>query len=70
MLLNIDKPNRTATLHADSCRQVPDPLGTQLKPVGAIGRDGGWFQVESRSQAESTVEREVPGLTLVHCSWC
>lgn len=43
MLLNIDKPNRTCTLHSDSCPRIPRPHGTPLKPVESLGRDGGWF---------------------------
>jgi hypothetical protein len=70
MLLNIDKPLRTATLHSESCSHLPQPLGTPFKLVGSLGRDGGWFHVASRSEAEATVQREFPSAAFVRCSYC
>ena len=70
MLLNIDKPQRTAFLHSLGCSQVPSPLGTEYKPVGHVGRDGGWFEVSSPVEAEAVVDRELPGTELQECSNC
>jgi hypothetical protein len=70
LLLNIDLPLRRATLHTDDCSYVPNPVGTALKPVGALGRDGGWFQVESSAAARSVLQRERPDLVLTECSHC
>lgn len=70
MLLNIDRPLGTATLHVDSCPYVPDPFGTRWKPVGQLGRDGGWFRVASGERAEKLVARTLPSVTLRRCSRC
>ncbi len=70
MLLNIDKPQRTAFLHSLGCSQVPSPLGTEYKPVGRIGRDGGWFDVSSPLEADAVIAREFPGTELQECSTC
>ena len=51
MLLNIDKPLRSSTLHDEACSYVPKPHGTRFKPLGTLGRDGGWFSVSSVSHA-------------------
>ena len=53
MLLNIDKPNRTATLHREECNMIPDPIGTLWKLVEKMGRDSGWFSVESETEARA-----------------
>lgn len=47
MLLNVDKPFRRAMLHNEGCVHVPIPTGTEFKPLGRIGRDGGWFAVSN-----------------------
>ena len=70
MLLNIDKPHRTATLHSDECRTLPNPIGTKFKPVGQIGRDGGWFTVESERTARTLAENEFPNGQFVRCQQC
>ena len=65
MLLNIDKPHRTSTLHADDCPHIPKPVGTAFKPVGqsGMGRDGGWFVVASEAEARIIAERQFPRVT-------
>ena len=70
MLLNIDKPQRSAFLHSEGCTRVPSPLGSDYKPVGHVGRDGGWFEVSSPEEAEVVVAREFPGTELQECSTC
>lgn len=70
MLLNIDKPNRTSVLHDELCTFVPRPHGTDLKPVGSLGRDGGWFNVTSISGAKVVAEREFPKAVFTLCSRC
>jgi len=70
MLLNIDKPHRKSTLHTESCPHVPNPLGTILKPLEQVGRDGGWFSVSSVSEAQTIASREFPTGDFVRCSYC
>lgn len=41
MLLNIDKPHNSATLHSDDRKRIPKPVGTRLKPVDRLGDDAG-----------------------------
>lgn len=70
MLLNIDKPKLTAVLHEEYCPIVPKPHGTELKPVGSFGRDGGWFNVTSVGEAKAMAEREFPRAVFKLCSRC
>ena len=70
MLLNIDKPLKKATLHNDFCSFVPKPYGTKLKPVGRLGRDGGWFEVSSEVEAIRVARDEWPSATFVRCPRC
>lgn len=53
MLLNIDLPERHAMLHDKSCSHLPRPVSTRYKPVGSVGRDGGWFRIASKASAEA-----------------
>jgi hypothetical protein len=70
MLLNIDKPLRCSTLHDETCSHVPKPHGTRFKPLGTLGRDGGWFSVSSVSQAKKVAAREFPSGTFKPCPYC
>lgn len=70
MLLNIDKPHRTGTLHSDDCSFVPVPFGTQFNPRGSMGRDGGWFVVADRHAAEAVLGSEFPLGSFVRCQNC
>ena len=70
MLLDLDKPNRTATLHGEGCTMVPTPLGTQWKLVEKMGRDGGWFTVASGAEARALSQRELTGATFIECQFC
>lgn len=70
MLLNIDKPLRTSTLHDETCPHVPRPHGTEFKPRGKLGRDGGWFAVSSGAEAKAVAQREFPQGTYKPCQYC
>lgn len=70
MLLNIDKPLRTSTLHDETCSHVPQPYGTQYKPLGTLGRDGGWFAVSSNTEAKVVAQREFPQGAFKTCQYC
>ena len=70
MLLNIDKPHRTSTLHDEGCPYVPKPHGTQFKPVGSLGRDGGWFSVSSTAEGKAVARREFMGGVFNPCPYC
>jgi len=70
MLLNIDKPLRTSTLHDETCSYVPQPYGTKFKPLGTLGRDGGWFFVLSSAEAKKVAQREFPQGTFKPCQYC
>lgn len=67
MLLNIDKPHGTSTLHQDACPQVPSPFGTPHKPVNAVGRDGGWFVVASEEEAREIADKNFSRGDFVRC---
>lgn len=70
MLLNIDKPLKSATLHDPTCTRVPKPYGTVHKPVGELVRDGGWFVVHSEQDGQAVAAREFPAATVSLCSFC
>ncbi|MFG0259516.1 MAG: hypothetical protein ACF8LK_04105 [Phycisphaerales bacterium JB041] len=70
MLLNIDLPSKKATVHRGGCPHVPSPPGTERKPAGRLGEDGGWFEVASLVVAATIVRRERPELTVDRCSFC
>ncbi|SKA14657.1 hypothetical protein [Novilysobacter spongiicola] len=70
MLLNIDRPLRSATLHADDCNRIPKPVGTQYKPVGELGRDGGWFTVADERQARAVAHAEFERGEFHRCQFC
>ena len=70
MLLNLDKPLKRATLHNEFCLFVPKPVGTKLKPLGQLGRDGGWFEVTTKAEAETKATALLPDATLTRCPRC
>ena len=70
MLLNIDKRLRTATLHSRDCRAIPHPQGTAFKPADAMGRDGGWFQVQDEQHARASAMQLFPTGEFIRCSHC
>lgn len=70
MLLNIDKPHGTATLHTSDCAHIPQPVGTQHKPIDAMGRDGGWFTVADQAQGQDVAATQWPRATFVRCQYC
>lgn len=70
MLLNLDKPLKRATLHNEFCSWVPKPHGTKLKPVGSMGRDGGWFEVTTQSEAALIAREHLPGARVNRCPHC
>lgn len=70
MLLNIDKPLRTATLHQEDCSRIPQPVGTVHKPVGQLGRDGGWFHVDDRAGAEMLAGEQFARAVFIRCQYC
>ncbi len=70
MLLNIDKPHRTAVLHAVDCPRIPNPYGTSYKPVARLGRDGGWFEVGSEEEARLIAQQQLPFAEFIRCQIC
>jgi hypothetical protein len=70
VLLNIDKPLKRATLHNEFCAFVAKPHGTKLKPVEHMGRDGGWFHVESEPQAVILARTLMPEARFSRCPHC
>jgi len=70
MLLNLDKPLKRATLHNEFCSFVTRPVGTRLKPLGQLGRDGGWFEVITEAEAETKATALLPNATLTRCPRC
>jgi hypothetical protein len=70
MLLNIDILHRTATLHKEGCFHLPRSLGTKFKLVGQMGRDGGWFPVNSKADAVKIARQLAPKSEVVPCNDC
>jgi hypothetical protein len=70
MLLNLDKPLKRATLHNVFCSLVPKPVGTRLKPLGQLGRDGGWFEVTTDAEAWTKASAHLPDAILNRCPRC
>lgn len=69
-LLNLDKPLNRATLHNGFCSMVPKPVGTKLKPMGHLGRDGGWFEVKTEAEAALIARSHLPGALVIRCPRC
>ncbi len=69
MLLNIDKPCRTAVLHTEGCARIPDHLGTEFKLREKLGRDGGWFTAKSELEARRIMAQEFPKGEFRRCSY-
>ena len=70
MLLNIDKPLRTSTLHETGCAYIPKPHGTPSKPLEHLGREGGWFAASSESAGKAIANRELPDGAFKLCNYC
>ncbi|GAB3656311.1 hypothetical protein GCM10028813_29900 [Ramlibacter alkalitolerans] len=70
MLLNLDLPTKKARLHHEGCHSIPKPYGTAWKPVGDLGRDGGWFEVDSVEEARELVRRYLPSADFQTCPKC
>jgi len=70
MLLNIDKPLKRATLHNEFCALVPKPCATRLKPVGRLGRDGGWFYATTDDEARGIADSQWPQAHFHRCPQC
>lgn len=70
VLLNIDKKHRTSVLHANDCKRIPRPHGTSYKPVGRLGRDGGWFAVDSEVEGRTTARERFPTGEFIRCQNC
>ncbi len=70
MLLNIDRPLGTATLHETTCAYIPRPPGTPLKPLEHMGRDGGWFAALSEPTGRAIANREFPEGEFKLCNYC
>jgi hypothetical protein len=68
--VNIDKKLRTQVLHVDpGCGDVRDRGSGQYKPVGSIGRDGGWLAAHSLDNA-LTISNLHGKASLTYCSNC
>lgn len=70
MLLNLDRKTLKATVHTAECRTIPVPLGTPHKFVERMGRDGGWFRVESVDHASELTRSLLPKATALRCPRC
>ena len=70
MLLNLDKVLSRAVLHGDLCIHVPKAGGSSLKPVGQMGRDGGWFRVKSEAEAADLATSLLPAVEVKRCPRC
>jgi hypothetical protein len=70
MLLNIDKPHCTATVHREDCAHIPTPDGTEHKPAGEMGRDGGWFTVTDERQGQAVAVDQFERGVFQRCPYC
>lgn len=70
MVLSLDKINRWAMLHRKRCIRVAGRYGTKAKPLGELGRFGGWFEVADLEEARSRVSEQAPYLPLRLCVSC
>ncbi|MEJ8852730.1 hypothetical protein [Variovorax rhizosphaerae] len=70
MLLKIDKRLRTARLHREDCKRIPSPVGSVHKPIGKLGRDGGWFSVTSEAEASAVARTNFPQAKFDRCQFC
>jgi hypothetical protein len=70
MVMNLDKILSRAVLHDEHCVYVPKTAGSSVKPVGQMGRDGGWFRVKSEAEATELATSLLPGVTVKHCPRC
>lgn len=67
--LNIDKPTRKCTLHANSqCTHLLKKKETMYKGLGRLKRDGGWLYFGSTRVAVLYFQGNLSGYELItHC---
>ena len=74
--LCVDRPNKTRILHyAEGCRWSRSIASSgaigPLKPVGSMGKNGGWMLFATRKAAEVFAQSEFPTFQEIHlCSQC
>ena len=71
--LNIDFPEKKATLHINTCRHVLALGPTEFKGVGKMKRDGGWMPFESNAEAEEYIRSQLvdrPSVRFAKCGDC
>ena len=67
--LNVDKPDRKCTLHEADCRKRLT-AETELKGIGELKKDGGWFSFENVEAAKTYSETEWPTYDFVERPGC
>lgn len=68
--LNIDKPNKTATLHTVTCRYAIGKHETRYKGISFLKRDGAWFGFDTPAKAEQYANKQHSGYTFKRCARC
>jgi hypothetical protein len=69
--LNVDKPLRSQILHLeDACWDVKRRGAGKYKPVGAVGRDGGWLAFDTVNAAQADAAGRPTFKPLAFCSNC
>lgn len=70
MFLNLDKLIYRGVLHNEFCIYVPRTGGSNFKPFGQMGRDGGWFRVSCEAEAFRLATLLLPGSPVKRCPRC
>ncbi len=67
--INIDIPTRRYRLHTPDCKHVAKQVyelgGTEKKPIGSLGENGGWLDFDRPEAAEQDFRERYPTIVLV-----
>jgi hypothetical protein len=67
--LNVDRAERDCCIHGTNCQEVQNHSGgTDLKPAGRIGDDGGWLPFPTSQDARAYAQANHPTFNIHdHC---
>jgi hypothetical protein len=70
VLLNIDRSTERPHCTLATASAFPIRNGTPYKPIGKLGRDGGWFAVDSELEARATAREQFAASEFILCQHC
>ena len=68
VIVNIDKPNKTFTIHETTCTYAGKAAETPFKGFGTLKRDGGWLLFNDRTASVVRHDAEFSDYDIIdHC---